>query len=328
MTKKIRSMGKRTARQKKQTEGMNAKADVLESVNEVSDEMEDMESMDEEPVPRAEHDKAIQKVERALMRKNLVVEELKGAKSDLQDEVRVVKRREQRARTAKDVAVEKQLDALKLNDELHEDIKQLKAQNSEIQAHNSALLMQNSSINHYLQTEIARSGSLMQDYHALQEEKYALEQELAEMTSHISKKVETLEITVDQKKEVIQNLSNALQNIKKVNKRAQDSLGKKLDKARASAQTISLKEGGAYSDDVRDLCRILTQAGVSFSQAGPTIKDILETLGFTVSSNVPGRRTVSRTITEGSVMSDMQMGREMAATRGHTISGDGTTIII
>jgi hypothetical protein len=72
-----------------------------------------------------------------------------------------------------------------------------------------------------------------------------------------------------------------------------------------------LMKKGVYTEDTRNLIRLLTKAGCSAGYIGEVIIAVLKTAGITAIGS-PSRRTVSRALVEGFVASQVQLGLEMS----------------
>jgi hypothetical protein len=72
-----------------------------------------------------------------------------------------------------------------------------------------------------------------------------------------------------------------------------------------------LMKKGVYTEDTRNLIRLLTKAGCSAGYIGEVIIGVLKTAGITAIGS-PSRRTVSCALVEGLVASQVQLGLEMS----------------
>jgi hypothetical protein len=108
-------------------------------------------------------------------------------------------------------------------------------------------------------------------------------------------------------------------------KRASEFIDGQLEDAKLSQQTISLMEKGVYTEEARELCRILAGAGCTQTKIGEIIEAVFEVMGIAFEGPRVSSRTVARAILEGGIMSDLQLAKEMSNTEGLTMSGDGTT---
>jgi hypothetical protein len=89
----------------------------------------------------------------------------------------------------------------------------------------------------------------------------------------------------------------------KVVKRAREKASKKSTVHR-------LLHKGVYTEDTRNLIRLLVQAGCSRSYVGEVIHAILRTAGISTHGDI-SRRTVSRVVLEGYYAAQVQLGYEM-----------------
>jgi len=108
-------------------------------------------------------------------------------------------------------------------------------------------------------------------------------------------------------------------------KRATEFIDIQLEMTKADQTTISLMEKGVYTEEARELCRIMVNAGCSSELVGETIEAVFSAVGITFTGPKISRRTVGRAVLEGGVMSDLQLVQEMLKTEGLTMSSDGTT---
>ena len=88
-------------------------------------------------------------------------------------------------------------------------------------------------------------------------------------------------------------------------------------KADKENHTFRLLEKGIYKPKVRELARTLVAAGCSQEYVGGLVQTICENAGLTV-SNKMSRRTVSRALLEGGVAAKVQLGHELAQTKGNS----------
>jgi len=76
-------------------------------------------------------------------------------------------------------------------------------------------------------------------------------------------------------------------------------------------QTVhNLLSKGAYTEDTRNLIRLLVKSGCSRDCVSEIIRAVLKSAGITMIGNV-SQRTVSRVITEGYYAAQIQLGYEM-----------------
>lgn len=108
-------------------------------------------------------------------------------------------------------------------------------------------------------------------------------------------------------------------------KRASEFIDLQLERTKANQATVSLMEKGVYTEEARELCRIMVGAGCSAELVGETIEAIFSAVGITFTGPRISRRTVGRAVLEGGVMSDLQLAQEILKTEGLTMSSDGTT---
>jgi len=148
----------------------------------------------------------------------------------------------------------------------------------------------------------------------LQEDNQALE-------NRVSNLLETLNFSEEQQLAVKRKIK-ALQ----IHcKRAAEFIDRESENAKLGQHTVSLMEKGVYTEEARELCRILVGAGCSQEKVGEVIEAVFEAVGIAFEGPKVSSRTVARAVLEGGVMSDLQLAKEMSDTGGFTMSSDGTT---
>jgi hypothetical protein len=125
--------------------------------------------------------------------------------------------------------------------------------------------------------------------------------------------------------ETLENCKQKLKALQEKSRRIQQKSSKTADQLHEESQKFSLMAKGVYTDEARQLCRLLTSAGCSQDLVGGVVEDILATAGITVVGPTMSGRTVAWSILEGGIMADIQLGHEISKTSGLTVSGDGTT---
>ena len=108
-------------------------------------------------------------------------------------------------------------------------------------------------------------------------------------------------------------------------KRAAEFIDRESENAKLGQHTVSLMEKGVYTEEARELCRILVGAGCSQEKVGEVIEAVFEAVGIAFEGPKVSSRTVAQAVLEGGVMSDLQLAKEMSDTGGFTMSSDGTT---
>ena len=84
-----------------------------------------------------------------------------------------------------------------------------------------------------------------------------------------------------------------------------------------------LMNKGVFTEETRNLVRLLSQAGCSASRINEIITAVLKTAGITMAGNI-SRTSVSRIIREGYFAAQIQLGHEMKMAESMTFSADGT----
>ncbi|KXN84528.1 hypothetical protein AN958_12387 [Leucoagaricus sp. SymC.cos] len=85
-----------------------------------------------------------------------------------------------------------------------------------------------------------------------------------------------------------------------------------------------LMQKGSYTEKTRAMARLLVKNGCARDKVGMMIQKIGQMFGVTT-KNAMSRRTAGRVILEGYVASKVQLGYEIANTKGLTLSGDSTS---
>jgi hypothetical protein len=84
-----------------------------------------------------------------------------------------------------------------------------------------------------------------------------------------------------------------------------------------------LANKGVFTEDTRNLVRLLSQAGCSANHISEIITAVLKTAGITTIGSI-SRTSVSRIIREGYFAAQIQLGYEMKMAESMTFSADGT----
>ena len=84
-----------------------------------------------------------------------------------------------------------------------------------------------------------------------------------------------------------------------------------------------LMNKGVFTEETRNLVRLLSQAGCSASRINEIITAVLKTAGITIAGNI-SCTSVSRIIREGYFAAQIQLGHEMKMAESMTFSADGT----
>jgi len=158
---------------------------------------------------------------------------------------------------------------------------------------------------------------------------------LEDQFQHLSLRNEYLELTISEvleewalsAKMAEETLDECRKKIKALHEKcrhAPEVLRKAMEK-QAEGSKFSLIEKGVYTDEARELCRVLVSAGCSQDLVGKVVEDVLATAGISIIGPTMSGRTVARAVLEGGIMADMQIGHEISNTHALTISSDGTT---
>jgi hypothetical protein len=123
----------------------------------------------------------------------------------------------------------------------------------------------------------------------------------------------------------LQECRQAMKSLYEECQHAPERLRETMEKTKAEGHKFSLMERGVYTNEARELCRVLVNAGCSQGLVGKVIEEVLTTAGVSVVGPTMSRRTVSQSIQEGGIMADMQIAYEITKTHGLTVSCDGTT---
>ncbi|KAJ7082010.1 hypothetical protein B0H15DRAFT_765510, partial [Mycena belliarum] len=87
---------------------------------------------------------------------------------------------------------------------------------------------------------------------------------------------------------------------------------------------FKLTQRGMFTAHARKLARTMVNSGCSREKVGPLLQRIGDVFGMKVNRSM-SRRTVSRSMLEGGVASDMQIVFESTQNKGITISADSTS---
>jgi bacterioferritin-associated ferredoxin len=98
---------------------------------------------------------------------------------------------------------------------------------------------------------------------------------------------------------------------------------KTRDKVTKERTTFYLLQKGVFSQETRNLVRVLVQANVSYKNIMHVIESVLATAGITAVGCI-SPRSVSRIVKEGYIAACIQLGYEMQVTEALTLSSDGT----
>jgi hypothetical protein len=98
---------------------------------------------------------------------------------------------------------------------------------------------------------------------------------------------------------------------------------KTRDKVTKERTTFYLLQKGVFSQETRNLVRVLVQANVSYKNIMHVIESVLATAGITAVGRI-SPWSVSRIVKEGYIAACIQLGYEMQVTEALTLSSDGT----
>jgi len=93
-------------------------------------------------------------------------------------------------------------------------------------------------------------------------------------------------------------------------KRQQHAVTQAREQAYKEKSVHRLLHKGVYTEETRNLIRLLVKAGCSRNYVGKVISAVLKSAGITTIGNI-SRRTVSRVIIEGYFAAQIQLGHEM-----------------
>ena len=116
---------------------------------------------------------------------------------------------------------------------------------------------------------------------------------------------------------------NLKRKVKQTNKTKENAVKKTRERTLSEKSTFYLLKKGVYSNEIRNLIRILVEANVSNEKIMGVIEAVLATAGITAVGKVSAR-TVSRIIKEGYIASCIQLGYEIQAADALTLGADGT----
>jgi hypothetical protein len=81
---------------------------------------------------------------------------------------------------------------------------------------------------------------------------------------------------------------------------------KAMQRAETEGNKFSLMEKGVYTEEARELCRVLVQAGCSQQQVGNVVEKVLAIAGISIIGSKMSQRTVARAVEEGGVIADFK----------------------
>jgi hypothetical protein len=219
---------------------------------------------------------------------------------ELYKKIRVEKRARQRGQQRK-VLLEKKIQELKAADlGRYDELKKVTSNASKTIDALLKLEQENSSLHHELLKALERCVT----------ETSEAQEKRAEMSDKLKAS-----------RTVTRKLEKQCRQAKAVKERAVQRMKEKIQKERS---VHSLFHKGTYTQDTRDLIRLLVQAGCSKEHVGGVICAVLKVARISV-KDVVSRRTVSRVIDEGYIAAQIQLGYEMENAKSMTFSGDGTT---
>jgi hypothetical protein len=159
--------------------------------------------------------------------------------------------------------------------------------------------------------------------------KFILDQQQLQSTfdQTIGKYEAELKINYDNlRREKVQSKAE-IYNLKKKVGRAQQTQKNAVNRAKAliskEKSTFFLLKKGVYSEETRNLVRILVEANVSNVHIMGVIEAVLAAAGIKAVGRLSAR-TISRIIKEGYIAACIQLGYEMQAAEAITLSADGT----
>ncbi|KAF8956376.1 hypothetical protein BDZ97DRAFT_1907224 [Flammula alnicola] len=171
-------------------------------------------------------------------------------------------------------------------------------------------------------------------YHELRNEQWA-HQHAVKRKQVLSDRISELETAqyekIKQMKELEKQNSlgskGKIYNLNRKVRRAAETKNNAVQKAKAQVTkektTFYLLKKGVYSNETRNLVRILVQANVSNKHIMGVIEAVLAAAGITAVGRIHPR-TVSHIIKEGYIAACIQLGYEMQAAEAMTFSADGT----
>ncbi|GLB43920.1 hypothetical protein LshimejAT787_1501040 [Lyophyllum shimeji] len=116
----------------------------------------------------------------------------------------------------------------------------------------------------------------------------------------------------------------AVQKFRAVNQE-ENAIQKALNRAHLAPAELYLKDKGVVKNNCREMLRDLASLNVLVNNVGAVIQTVVEGIRMELKDTVSGK-TVSRTMKEGGVASEIQIVHKIQQSKGITLSGDGTTI--
>ncbi|KAF8805252.1 hypothetical protein BYT27DRAFT_7019940, partial [Phlegmacium glaucopus] len=154
-----------------------------------------------------------------------------------------------------------------------------------------------------------------------------LQKELSSNSEHYAKELAYTCGKLKSSQSALKGSKSEVYNLKRKCARAIAVKENAVQKARSQVllekSTLYLLKKGVYSEQTRNLVRILVQAGVSAKNIMGVIKAVLGIAGITTVGNI-SPRTIARIIREGYIAACIQLGFELDKTEAVTFGSDGT----
>ena len=93
--------------------------------------------------------------------------------------------------------------------------------------------------------------------------------------------------------EMLQECRRKIQALQERCQHSPEILKKAVEKAQVERQKFSLIEKGVYTEEARELCRVLVHAGCSQELVGSVIDEVLAAAGISVVGSKMSQRTVA-----------------------------------
>lgn len=172
-----------------------------------------------------------------------------------------------------------------------------------------------------------KDGLTSQQVNNVMEANRHLQNELSNMMTTFSAELELTRQNLKLTKKELKGSKAEIYNLKRKSVRAAQTRENVIKKTKAKITkertTLYLLNKGVYSQETRNLVRILVQANVSNQNIMHVIESVLAAAGITAVGRITPR-SVSRIIKEGYIAACIQLGYEMQAAEALTLSSDGT----
>jgi hypothetical protein len=204
-----------------------------------------------------------------------------------------------------------------------------------------SLKSKNSDVNHQLRMERQRckrmslkKGSMISQIALLERANATsskglkdLQKELSQMVVSQVSQMEAIKSKLVSTDTKLKNAQKEVSKLRKSCRRATQVKDHAIERAKAKVvqekSVHHLANKGVFTEETRNLVRLLSKAGCSENHISEIINAVLKTAGITTVENI-SRATVARIKKEGNFAAKIQLGHEMKMAESMTFSADGT----